>query len=158
MLRYFCPSMALLERFYNALSAHDAQAMGACYHPEARFSDPVFPDLDAEGVRAMWAMLLGSGTDLRISFQVIQEDTAGGACVCHAWYTFTSTGRAVHNVLHSTFELRDGLIFRQHDRFNFWRWSRQALGWRGLLLGWTPLVRNKVRATAAARLAKSMRR
>ena len=35
-----------------------------------------------------------------------------------------------------------------HDSFDLWRWSRQALGTKGLLLGWTPLVRNAVRAQA----------
>ncbi|PMZ59603.1 DUF4440 domain-containing protein, partial [Pseudomonas sp. GW247-3R2A] len=29
-----------------------------------------------------------------------------------------------------------------------WAWSRQALGFKGLLLGWTPAVRNAVRAQA----------
>lgn len=150
--------MSVVERFYTALAQRDWAAMGACYAEEARFSDPVFPDLDAAGVRAMWKMLLSSGTDLRVTFTIGEETGTRGRSVCDAFYTFSATGRPVHNSIHSTFELRDGLIFRQHDRFNFWRWSRQALGWRGLLLGWTPLVRNKVRATAAARLAKAMQR
>ena len=46
----------------------------------------------------------------------------------------------------------DGLITRHRDRFDFWRWSRQALGPAGWLLGWTPLLRAKVRATAAGNL------
>ncbi|MDB5894551.1 MAG: snoaL-like protein, partial [Rhodoferax sp.] len=33
-------------------------------------------------------------------------------------------------------------------------WSRQALGAPGMLLGWTPMLRNKVRAQAAANLRK----
>ena len=45
-----------------------------------------------------------------------------------------------------------GLILRHRDRFDFWGWSRQALGAPGWLLGWTPLLRNKVRAQAGARL------
>ncbi|MBL8954530.1 MAG: hypothetical protein JNK82_27370, partial [Myxococcaceae bacterium] len=35
------------------------------------------------------------------------------------------------------------------DSFDFGAWSRQALGPSGLLLGWSPLVKNKVRAQAA---------
>jgi hypothetical protein len=46
------------------------------------------------------------------------------------------------------------LITRHRDRFNFWSWSRQALGAPGLLLGWTPFLRQKVRAQAAANLQK----
>lgn len=131
--------------------------MAPCYSDDARFSDPIFPDLDAAQARAMWKMLLGSGTDLRFTFKVEEETTTHGRCVCDAFYTFGKTGRPVHNIIHSNFQLRDGLIHRQRDRFNFWRWSGHALGTTGWLLGWTPRVRNKVRATAAARLAKAMR-
>ena len=46
----------------------------------------------------------------------------------------------------------EGLIASQRDRFDFWRWSRQALGAPGLLLGWSPMLKKKVRATAAANL------
>lgn len=39
-------------------------------------------------------------------------------------------------------------------RFDFWAWSRQALGIPGLVLGWTPFFRRMVRAQAAANLEK----
>ncbi|HET9043130.1 MAG TPA: hypothetical protein VFN70_08290, partial [Burkholderiales bacterium] len=58
------------------------------------------------------------------------------------------TGRRVHNVIDATFEFRDGLIVRHVDRFSFWRWARQALGATGWFLGWTPLVRDRVRSEA----------
>ena len=47
-----------------------------------------------------------------------------------------------------------GLITRHTDRFDFWRWSRQALGAPGLLLGWSPFLRAKVRGQAAASLRR----
>ncbi|MEN9670596.1 MAG: hypothetical protein RL018_873, partial [Pseudomonadota bacterium] len=40
------------------------------------------------------------------------------------------------------------------DSFNFWAWSRQALGAPGLLIGWTPFLRAKVQATANDNLQK----
>jgi hypothetical protein len=39
-----------------------------------------------------------------------------------------------------------------------WAWSRQALGAPGLLLGWTPFLRRKIRAQAAANLEKYIAR
>jgi ketosteroid isomerase-like protein len=144
--------MPVLERFYTALARHDWATMAACYADDARFSDPVFPDLDAAGVRAMWRMLLASGTDLQLSFQVVSEGPGSGVCHWEAHYTFSRSGRPVHNRIRSTFVLRDGLIARQSDRFGFWRWSRQALGASGWLLGWSPLLRNKVRAAAGRAL------
>ncbi len=148
--------MHVIERFYSAFAARDASAMAACYSDEARFSDPVFPQLDARQVRAMWAMLLERGKDLVVTYRMEHANAHTGRCVWNAHYTFGATGRRVHNIVHSEFELKDGLILLQKDRFHTWRWSRQALGIKGLLLGWTPLVWNKVRATAAVSLARYM--
>ena len=128
--------------------------MAACYHDEARFSDPVFPELDAQGVRAMWRMLTGDADDLRIECSCIEADGESGQAHWEAWYTFSKTGRKVHNVIDASFEFREGKIVRHVDDFDFWRWSRQALGLPGLFLGWTPILQNKVRQTAAARLAR----
>lgn len=38
------------------------------------------------------------------------------------------------------------------------RWSRQALGAPGYLLGWTPTLRHKVRAQDGASLARFLQR
>lgn len=148
--------MSVLSRFYTAFAQRDWSTMGACYADDAHFSDPVFPQLDAAGVRAMWKMLLTSGTDLRITHEVIEESADTGLCEWEAFYTFNRTGRPVHNIVRSEFELRNGLIVRQRDRFDLWRWSRQALGPNGWLLGWSPMVQGRVRAMAAAGLRKSM--
>ena len=148
--------MSVIGRFYTAFGQRDWSAMGACYADDARFSDPVFPELDAAGVRAMWKMLLTSGSDLRITFKISEESDESAVCEWEAFYTFSRTGKKVHNVIRSEFELREGLIHRQRDHFDFWRWSRQALGPSGLLLGWSPLVKNKVRGIAASGLKKAM--
>ena len=50
------PHARLIRSFYEAFQAKDAETMNAWYDPEARFSDPVFPDLNAEQVKAMWSM------------------------------------------------------------------------------------------------------
>lgn len=148
--------MSVLHTFYTAFAQRDWAIMGACYHPEARFSDPVFPDLDAAGVKAMWRMLLTGSTDLCISFTVLKENEKGGEVKWEAFYTFPKTKRKVHNVVTSTFKIKDGLILHQRDRFSFWAWSRQALGLSGAVLGWSSVVRDKVRGQAAASLLKAM--
>ncbi len=58
----------------------------------------------------------------------------------------------MHNIIDAEFEFRDGLILRHIDRFDFYRWSRQALGLPGLLFGWTDKLRAKVKGTAASGL------
>ncbi len=149
---------AVAERFYAAFAKRDAEAMAACYADDASFADPAFPDLRGAAVRDMWRMLCARGKDLRIEHRVT-EATAGRARVhWEAWYTFhggfSSTGRAVHNIIEAELEVRDGRIVRHRDDFPFPRWARQALGAPGLLLGWTPFLKRKVQAQAAIALKK----
>lgn len=137
---------AVADRFYGAFARRDAAAMAACYHPEATFEDPAFGPLDRGNACAMWAMLLSRSTDLDISHEVLRES---GNEVMVRWiarYTFTRTGRPVVNRIEATLTLENGLIRAHRDRFGFWAWSRQAFGLSGLLLGWTPWLRAKVRA------------
>lgn len=146
------PHAALVRDFYAAFQRRDGAAMAACYHRDVHFSDPVFPDLRGERAGAMWKMLCQRATDLVVEARDVTADDARGSAAWDARYTFGDTGRAVHNRIAATFEFADGLIVRHRDDFDLHRWARQALGPIGLLLGWTPLVRNKVRRKAAAAL------
>jgi ketosteroid isomerase-like protein len=141
----------LIDRFYRAFQQRDAATMAACYHADATFRDPVF-ELRGTRVCAMWKMLCSRGADLRIEFSNVAADDSSGSADWQAWYAFSGTGRAVHNIIHADFRFADGLIVAHVDDFDFWRWSRQALGPAGLLLGWTPLLRNKVQREAARAL------
>lgn len=147
------PNQALIERFYSAFQRRDAVTMGACYHDDATFSDPAFGTLPAAETRRMWAMLCARAADLRLHFRDVTADDQRGRATWEADYTFSSTGRPVNNRITATFEFREGRIVRHVDRFDFWRWSRQALGPVGWLLGWSPWLQAKVRASALKGLA-----
>lgn len=146
------PNEELLHRFYDAFARRDADAMAACYAKDCRFSDPVFPDLRGRDVMLMWRMLATSAKDLSIKVEGVVADADAGTARWAADYTFSRTGRSVHNEVESHVELRDGLIVRHVDSFPFWRWSRQALGPAGWLLGGTAWLKGRVRRDAAARL------
>lgn len=152
------PHAELITRFYTAFAERDAETMASCYHPEATFSDPVFPKLEGAEPGWMWRMLCARGKDLQIRFSDVQADDAGGSAHWDADYTFSTTGRMVNNRVDATFTFQDGLIKTHTDDFDFYAWSRMALGAPGLLLGWTPILRNKVRGTAAAQLEAYMAR
>jgi ketosteroid isomerase-like protein len=141
------PNARLLRSFYDAFARRDARAMAACYAPDAAFADPVF-DLRGAEIGAMWSMLCERGADLRVEVRDIVADERSGRAHWDAWYTFGTTGRAVHNEIDSTFAFAHGLIASQRDVFDLWRWSRMALGAMGTLLGWTPLVRKSIRRQA----------
>ena len=147
------PMVETIERFYTAFDRCDGDAMAACYTDDVRFSDPAFGELRGDAAGDMWRMLTGNATDLRV--ELAEHDASGDTGTAHwiAHYTFTATGRKVVNDVRATFRFRDGLIAEHDDAFSFWRWSRQALGPPGVLLGWTPLLQAKVRKQATANLA-----
>jgi ketosteroid isomerase-like protein len=143
---------ALITKFYEAFARRDWATMGACYHPDVHFTDPVF-DLHGDQARLMWRMLCTRGRDLTLELRDVRAQGERGSAHWDARYTFSTTGRKVLNRIEATFAFRAGLIVRHEDSFDFARWARQALGLPGLLLGWSSFLRGKVRAQAAAGLA-----
>lgn len=147
----------LLNMFYAAFEALDAETMMECYAPDASFEDEVFKLQGRDEIADMWRMLCDAvrskgRDDWSLAFGEVETDASRGSAHWEPRYRFSATGRRVHNIIEAEFEFRDGLIVRHRDRFNLWRWSRQALGLPGWLLGWTPMLREKVRAQAAANL------
>ena len=151
------PNVALLDGFYLAFARRDGAAMAACYAPDARFTDPVFTVRGAQ-VGAMWSMLCERGRDLQLEWRDIRADDATGSAHWEPRYTFSATGRPVHNVIDSAFTFKAGLIASHFDTFDLWRWSRMALGARGVLLGWSPWVRKAIQAQARGGLDAWMQR
>jgi hypothetical protein len=149
---------ATLNRLYSGLAHLDPDAMAGCYAPEVRFRDEVFTLEGREQVMSMWRMVCesaskGGRADWKLNYRVISVDADTGRLHWSAHYRFGMLGRPVHNRIRALFRFNaEGLITEHHDQFDFWRWSRQALGLPGLLLGWSPLLRRQVRSKALAGL------
>ena len=142
----------LIEQFYSAFQKKDYRTMQECYASNARFSDPIFHNLNAEQVRAMWEMLCLKGKDLEMEFMNIEANETEGSAVWIARYTFSSTGRYVINHVAARFRFENGKIVEHTDHFNFHKWAGQALGLSGRMLGWMPFVRNKAQKSAMVAL------
>lgn len=147
------PNAELITRFYQAFQHLDAEAMAACYAEDVRFSDPVFPDLRGREAGDMWRMLAARAQDFSLTFDGVQADDQQGSAHWVATYLFSQTGNTVVNRIQANFRFADGKIVEHRDHFDLWRWARQALGAKGLLLGWAPLVQNAIRQQAARGLA-----
>lgn len=148
------PNEQLIEAFYAAFAAGNHETMAASYADDATFSDPVFPSLSADEVRAMWRMFCTGRNEIAVSFAQVQADDRSGSAHWDAVYRFPKTRREVHNHIDASFLFRDGKIVRHVDDFDLYAWTRMALGPLGVLLGWTPIVKNQVRKQAAAQLAR----
>ena len=144
----------LIENFYTSFQKLDAEAMVRCYHPDIRFSDPVFPALSGSEVGDMWRMLCSQAKNFELTFTHVQANDQTGRASWGALYDFSATGRRVHNKIAAEFEFKDGKIIKHTDAFDFWKWSSMALGPVGFLLGWTPMLRRKVQKQASEHLAK----
>lgn len=147
----------LINTFYQAFQQRDWKTMQGCYHSEAHFSDPVFPDLNSVEVKSMWHMLCENAQNFALQYSKVTTNGDIGTSRWEARYTFSRTGRTVHNIIQAQFIFKDGLIYKHIDEFDFWKWSRMAMGWTGGLLGWTTYLKRKVQATAHKSLVKFMR-
>jgi SnoaL-like domain len=149
-------SKATIERFYAAFARLDGEAMQACYAEGARFQDEAFQLQGPREIGGMWRMLCEATKAKGLAHWKLQASAiTDSSAHWEAHYLFSATGRLVHNKIDASFQFDpQGLITGHRDRFDFWAWSRQALGTPGLLLGWSPFLRRKVQAQAAANLKR----
>ncbi len=134
----------LIEKFYTAFQNLDAEKMCACYHDTIEFEDPAFGKLHGDKAKNMWRMLCQNAKDLKIEFSDIIIDGNTATTHWEAYYTFSKTGRKVHNSIDATFEFKDNKISKHTDTFNLHKWAKQAMGFKGLLLGGTSFFKNKL--------------
>jgi ketosteroid isomerase-like protein len=143
---------ATIERLYAAFGECNGAAMTACYAPGAHFRDPAFGDLEGDEIGAMWRMLTGRATDLKIELHEHEAGEETGKAHWIARYTF-NTGRPVVNDIQATLRFAlDGKIADHVDDFDFRRWAKQALGPMGNLVAVLPPLRSKARAKALEQL------
>jgi ketosteroid isomerase-like protein len=145
---------ALIETFYQAFNRGDHQTMADCYHPDISFHDPVFLNLEGPQVAQMWEMLCRQASSLEVAVQDIAVDDKTGVATWTARYLFGKEKRQVVNHIKASFRFQDGKIIQHVDAFNFWRWSRMALGPLGSILGWHNSVKKKIREQALRNLTQ----
>jgi ketosteroid isomerase-like protein len=147
---------ALISKFYTAFANLDAEAMASCYHKEVVFEDPAFGILKGEKAGNMWRMLCQSqkGKDFVVTYSGVEAADGKGSARWQAKYTFSQTGRKVHNKIHAHFEFVDGKIIKHTDAFDLKQWAKQAMGFKGALLGGTSFFKNKLQQQTNGMLAK----
>ncbi|MBC8033053.1 MAG: nuclear transport factor 2 family protein [Chitinophagaceae bacterium] len=139
----------VIHHFYTAFQQLDASAMNACYSYNIVFSDPVFLVLEGVEVTAMWEMLCRNARDFSLTFSEIELlDEEYATCRWVATYTFSKTGNKVVNQVKAHMKLKDGKIVEHSDAFRLSTWIGQALGWKGVLFGWTGWMKRKVQKGA----------
>ena len=145
-----------IDAFYGAFQKQDAETMVSCYHKDIIFNDPAFGTLQGERAKNMWRMLCenqkGKKFKVDSSDIVCCDDT--GIAHWEAHYNFSKTGRKVHNRIDAEFKFKDGMIINHIDRFDLHKWAKQALGFKGFLLGGTNFFKNKLQSQTHQLLLK----
>lgn len=148
----------IIHTFYTAFQQKDYKTMQQCYADHAVFNDEVFKNLNAAEVRAMWEMLITRGKDLALEFTSVKTEGNKGSAQWTATYTFSATRRKVVNRIQAEFVFENNKIVSHTDRFDFKKWARQALGFKGFLLGGTGFLRQKVQQNARKNLETFMKK
>lgn len=144
----------LINKFYSAFVEGNAEDMAACYHEDIVFQDPAFGKLSGSDASKMWEMLLSKkGSAPKISFSNVIADDEKGSAEWTAEYFFGPKKRKVVNNVSASFKFKDGKIVEHTDSFDLWKWSKQALGPAGLLMGWTPFMKSKIQNQTNSQLS-----
>lgn len=144
----------VVETFYKAFQSRDYNKMNAQYATDIVFSDPVFMVLHGDDVRDMWEMLCRNAKDFSLTFSEVTElDEEYVTCRWTASYTFSKTGKKVVNNVKAYMKLRDGKITEHSDAFRLSTWIGQAIGWKGVMFGWTGFMKRAVQKNARKSLA-----
>ena len=149
------PNEKTIIKFYTAFANADASTMCECYNSKIGFRDPAFGLLKDKDVCQMWKMLIKkSKGNIKIEFSDIKADQYTGSAQQIATYNFSKTNRKVVNVIRAQFQFKDGLIKKHTDDFDIWKWTKQAFGITGYLLGWTGYFQHKIQQQALLSLKK----
>lgn len=148
----------IIEKFYSAFQKLDHKTMNECYAEDIVFSDPAFGLLKGDEARRMWEMLCTNARDFSLTFSDIEMlDEEYGTCKWTANYTFSKTGRKVVNHIKAYMKLYEGKIIEHSDAFRLSTWIGQALGWKGVLFGWSGFMKKAVQRSARKSLENFMR-
>jgi ketosteroid isomerase-like protein len=147
----------LINKFYSAFQKLDYKTMCSCYSDDIIFFDPAFGLLKGEEAKAMWEMLCKKATNFSLTYgNIINLDEEYSTCDWVATYTFSKTGRTVVNKIRANMKFADGKIVEHSDAFSLHKWSAQALGFMGWLLGWNRLFQQKIQNGAKRNLLNFM--
>ena len=143
----------LISNFYTSFKSLNADGMNTCYSDEIVFFDPVFELLEGNQAKAMWRMLCKNARDFSLTFGNI-KDMGDDYYTCDwvATYTFSQTGRRVVNNVKAHMKMLDGKIVEHSDGFSLHKWSSQALGLSGRLLGWNSFFQRKIKNASRKKL------
>ena len=139
----------LINKFYTGFAEGDSNKMAECYHKEVVFNDPAFGTMKGERANNMWKMLMSKKTaDFNFSYGNVESTPETGKATWTAEYQFGDKKRPVVNNVTAQFKFKDGLIIEHTDTFDLYKWSKQALGAPGFLLGWSNFMRKKIQKNA----------
>ena len=152
------PEETVASKFYSAFKLKNASEMIECYHPDLQFEDPAFGKLSYDQTCGMWRMLCESAKDLSIEYSILKSEDNYVEVHWIAEYTFSKTGRFVHNEITAHMTFKDGKIIQHIDKFDLFKWAKQAMGLQGWLIGSTPFFRKKLQQQTNYQLAKYMQK
>ena len=149
----------IVKKFYTAFQHLDHTTMNSCYSEDIVFFDQVFGLLRGDQARYMWEMLCSTAKDFTLTFgNIIHLDEEYVTCDWVATYTFSKTGRKVINQVRANMRFDEGKVIEHSDAFSLHKWSTQALGFSGWLLGWNSFFQKKIKNQAKRNLLKFMQR
>lgn len=136
----------IITEFYSAFQNLDVETMVSFYHDDIEFTDPGFGTLKGNDAKNMWRMICSRAQNFSLEYSKVTDNSAHWNTI----YTFSATGKTVHNSIDATFEFKNGKISKHTDVFDLHKWATQALGFKGRLIGGTSFFKKKLQKQTAS--------
>ena len=115
----------------------------------------MFGELNGDSVKKMWEMLLSNkDAQFKLTFSDIHEKNNFVYAKWQASYYYGPHKRFVVNSVNAKFKFSENKIILHEDQFNLWKWSKQAIGLPGVILGWSNFFKSKLQTEANKKLNK----
>ena len=93
-----------ITKFYHAFKSLDAETMVSLYHDDIEFTDPAFGTLKGDDAKNMWRMICSRAKSFSLEYSQVTDNSVHW----NTTYTFSATGKTVHNSIDATFEFKNG--------------------------------------------------
>ncbi len=145
----------VIQRYFDAMAQGQWQAMARCYHDQASFADPLFPDLRGEQiVYHLHRLYEPNSQHARKQIELTTHALFSEDRKAQVQWELRciEAQRPVKLIGLSTFAIWDQFIVRHVDEFPFHHWARQTQGLAGALLGRLPFYQRRLQRSARSQL------
>lgn len=138
----------VVKSFFQGLKTKNYKSVQSLYGFNSFYSDEVFPSLAGSEIGKMWEMRFSLSKDFNLDYKILKSSSKNVEVKWDIKYKPKDFNKYVENSIRTTFEIQEGKIITQKDRFNFPKWVKNTRGTWAYLFCFLGITRKKIQERA----------